>query len=46
MLGVRQRSMPVQIDTQLMRILPKHSKKRVKSAEKSPKHTVRRPSFF
>lgn len=47
-LGVRQRSMPVQIDTQLIRILPKHSKKRVKSAssEKSSNKNVRRPSFF
>lgn len=47
-LGVRQRSMPVQIDTQLIRILPKHMKKRVKSAslEKSSKPNVRRPSFF
>lgn len=47
-LGPRQRSMPVQIDTQLMRILPKHLKKRIKSANSasSKKANVKRPQLF
>ncbi|KAJ6639250.1 hypothetical protein Bhyg_11992, partial [Pseudolycoriella hygida] len=32
-IGPRQRSMPVQIDSELMRIIPKHLRKRVKSAD-------------
>lgn len=33
LLGMRQNSMPVQIDSEFMRILPKHLRKRIKSAE-------------
>lgn len=36
-IGPRQRSMPVQIDSDLIRIIPKHLRKRVKSAEISKK---------
>ncbi|XP_031618527.1 titin-like [Contarinia nasturtii] len=43
-LGPRQRSMPVQIDSQLMRVLPKHKKKRIKSANSNTKNL--RPFFF
>lgn len=32
-LGIRQKSMPVQIDTEFIRIIPKHLRKRIKSAE-------------
>lgn len=39
LLGPRQRSMPVQIETQLMRVLPKHRRKRVKSATFSNSQT-------
>lgn len=31
-LGPRQRSMPVQIDTEFLRLIPKHLRKRIKSA--------------
>lgn len=43
-LGPRQRSMPVQIDTQVIRVLPKHKTKRVKSANSSKKNE--RPHLF
>lgn len=32
-LGARQKSMPVQIDTEIMRVIPKHLRKRIKSAD-------------
>jgi hypothetical protein len=31
--GIRQRSMPVQIETTIIRVLPKHLRKRIKSAD-------------
>ncbi|XP_037030763.1 titin homolog isoform X2 [Bradysia coprophila] len=38
-IGPRQRSMPVQIDSELMRIIPKHLRKRVKSADMAKKRS-------
>lgn len=32
-LGMRQNSMPVQIDSEFLRIIPKHLRKRIKSAD-------------
>lgn len=46
-LGPRQRSMPVQFESMLMRILPIPEQKRIKSANNStPKETKQRSNLF
>lgn len=46
-LGPRQRSMPVQFESMLMRVLPIPEQKRIKSAKNAtPKKTNRRPNLF
>ena len=46
LLGHRQKSMPVQIDTQFLRIIPKHCRKRIKSADSEKKHKNNKLTTF